>query len=421
MNDFVTTARAAAIAWKAATDTLPDAARADGTYNGRGPYPFCLPVDHAALNLLPDARHIALDRFAVADIPWQASTDSGPTNHLLSSQVQCANALAPHVDNPDALAAIFGTVLPIDTVLPFGADTASGHDSSDHVVFEWTGTANPLGEPETGRRRGAKATSADAAIRYRSTDGATEIALIEWKYTEHYDGEALTGGEDGLARRHATYRPWWDHPDSPIRTDLVPYEDLFVDPHYQLMRLQLLAWRLEAEHALDATRVRVLYVVPAANLALAHGFHRDSLRNYATIATHHQPGTIWTGWTRLLRRPDRFAIIDSATLVTDDAPTSPEFKARYAHLANGPTPTLAPPPVTPEELRSACHQAAMVIERVFGDGGVVDQVANADDATLAAAGPVALAEARARLEELTELTRRLRADEIFEVLHGRRS
>ncbi len=378
MNDFITTARAAAIAWKAATDTLPDAARADGTYNGRGPYPFCLPVDHATLNLLPDARRIALDRFASADIPWQAGTDSGPTNHLLSSQVQCANALAPHVDNPDALAAIFGTVLPIDTVLPFGADTASSHDSSDHVVFEWTGTTNPLGEPESGRRRGAKATSADAAIRYRSTDGATEIALIEWKYTEHYDGEALTGGEDGLARRHATYRPWWDHPDSPIRTD----------------------------------------VVPAANLALAHGFHRDSLRNYATIATHHQPGTIWTGWTRLLRRPDRFAIIDSATLVTADAPTSPEFKARYAHLADGPTATLAPPPVTPEELRSACHQAAMVIERVFGDGGVIDQVANADDATLAAAGPVALAEARARLEELTELTRRLRADEIFEILHG---
>jgi hypothetical protein len=35
----------------------------------------------------------------------------------------------------------------------------------------------------------------------------------------------------------------------------------------------------------------------------------------------------------LLRRPDRFAYLDSAVFVSEAAPTSAEFKDRYGHLA----------------------------------------------------------------------------------------
>ena len=141
--------------------------------------PFCLPTSYATHNLLPDARTIALERFAAAQIPWHDGGPSGPSTHLLSSQVQCANALAPFVDKPAELAAIFGTALPIDEVLSFGADqneaaTVGPFDATDHVVFEWQGLANHLNEWAGKPTHGSRATSADAAIRYRTPSGDHE-------------------------------------------------------------------------------------------------------------------------------------------------------------------------------------------------------------------------------------------------------
>src|SRR3546814_4636041 len=132
------------------------------------------------------------------------------------------------------------------------------------------------------------ATSADAAFRYRTRDGSIEAALVEWKYTEQYQGDELSGGPSKNTTRQATYRHLWDDPDSPVRTDLIPYEDLFVEPFYQLLRLQLLAWRTEADRALSAERVRLVYVAPATNLALARSFNRPSHTQLSTIATHHR-------------------------------------------------------------------------------------------------------------------------------------
>src|SRR5262245_22772793 len=92
-----------ASAWKQATGFLPAEAKQPGLYGGRGPYPFCLPAEFATLNLLPEARRVALERFHAAKVPWHAGSAGAPSNHLLSSQVQCANALAPFVDDPDSL------------------------------------------------------------------------------------------------------------------------------------------------------------------------------------------------------------------------------------------------------------------------------------------------------------------------------
>src|SRR4051794_17509843 len=98
-NDFVARARQRATSWKSTTATLPDMARGPAAYwrdgKPRGMYPFCLPVGYATYNLLPVARQTGLDEFARSDIAWHAQTALGPTNHLLSSQIQCVNTLEP--------------------------------------------------------------------------------------------------------------------------------------------------------------------------------------------------------------------------------------------------------------------------------------------------------------------------------------
>lgn len=328
-------ARAAATAWKQRTPTLPPPARDPAPYRGLGPaYPFCLPITYSTFNLLPDARSTALERFQAAGIPWHHGIAGGPSNHLLSSQVQCANALAPFVDQPDVIAGLFGGALPIAEVLPFGGTTDDPFDASDHVVFEWIGLSDYLRERGgSSGTRGANTTSADAAIRYRATDGRTEIALIEWKYTEQYRGHELGGGTAALDIRRARYSSFWSDPASPVRTDLIPYDDMFVEPFYQLFRLQLLAWRMEHARELGADTVRLLFVAPATNAQLATSFNRPSQRLDGS-GPYRTPeaSTVWQVWSAMQRRPDLFAFLGSAALVAPDAPTSADFKDRYGHI-----------------------------------------------------------------------------------------
>jgi len=338
-NEFVRAARKAAITWKASSTALPDHARGPGEYRRWPSLQFVLPRDDATYNLLPEARSVGLQRFAAAGIPWHDG-DGSPSNHLLSSQVQCVNALAPFVDRPDALAAIFGTVLPISEVLPFGAGecegaTLSPFDSTDHVVFEWQGLANYLHEWSGAPVRGANATSADAAIRYRTPGGHIEIALIEWKYTEKYPDGKLSTSATSHATRAARYQPLLDRPDCPLDTSRLSLDDLLVEPVYQLMRQALLAHEMELAHELGAEVVRVVYVAPATNHAL---WASPGSPRFAELASGFG-GHLGHTWQSLLRDPSRLVLLDSATLVAQDAPTSTEFKARYGHLAGATAPS----------------------------------------------------------------------------------
>ena len=228
---FAERARQRACDWKQHSPTLPDEARVSAPYirdgNPVGCYPYCLPPRLSAYNLLPEVRAAALERFAADHIAWQAAIDHGPTNHLLSSQVQCVNALMPMATGPRLVVAAFGEVLPIGEPLPI--------EDGRYLTFEYIGAADHLAEAKPGmaRERGRFCTSTDAAIRYRRPGGGIEVALIEWKYTESYHDRPLaTSRSDRLDR----YRPLFEAPDGPLRTDVIPYADLFVEPFYQLMR-----------------------------------------------------------------------------------------------------------------------------------------------------------------------------------------
>ncbi len=330
---FVQEARRSAATWKKRTPALPDAARESASYRGGdGPgLPFCLPVELAKYNLLPEARDHGLQRFAELEIPWHHGRGGMPSNHLLSSQVQCVNALAPFATNRDGVRQLFGDVLDIVEPLEFGGDAI---DATDLIVFEWIGETDYLDETPAGRRtRGANTTSADAAIRYRTSRGTIEVALIEWKYTERYGGHELSDKRTSMDVRHGRYRPKFDDPDGPVRNDLLPFEDFFVEPFYQLFRLQLLASQMERAGEHGAERVRVVYVAPQRNAALWESLNRTShVELAACLASADDPLPVLAVWQAHLRQPERFIYMDSAALIEGDAPTSAEFRDRYDHL-----------------------------------------------------------------------------------------
>ncbi len=311
--------RLRAAAWKAASPCLPDAARArapyvdkDGRSAGRA-YAFCLPPEHAALSLLPEVREQSLALFAELGIPWHAAVGDGPSNHLLSSQVQCVNALGQMVCDPDRLRHAFGDVLGIAEVLQV--------EPGRFLTFEYIGPTDVFGEvPGGARTRGARCTNVDAAFLHRATDGAVELVLLEWKYTESYRPRRPDPAKD--AERARRYAAAVVDPAGPVRGGVLAFELLLDEPLYQLVRQQLLAHALERSGAEGADRVRVVHVAPQANDAYQSSLPRQE---HGALGS-----TVYQVWRALLRHQDRFVTVD-ADLFLDPDVTSSEYVRRYAH------------------------------------------------------------------------------------------
>jgi hypothetical protein len=238
--------------------------------------------------------------------------------------------LAPFVADPAALASIFGGVLNIDEVLPFeGIGTAAtSFDWNDHVVFEWPGASDYLGERlRAPRARGANTTSADAAIRYRTTDGTVAIALVEWKFTENYQGRVLSGDSNSMRVRKLRYEGWWS-PTGPLRTDLLRLEDMLVEPIYQLFRLHCLAHEMQTAREGGATKVTVVYAAPAGNRALLGYFPGPASRRIKA-----EDGLL-TGWRDLLYEPQSFQYLDTSSLLRPASVMSEEYRRRYGAVVH---------------------------------------------------------------------------------------
>ena len=130
------------------------------------PTPFCLPVEYASHNLLPEVRDGAIDLFKELDIPWHDSVAGGPSNHLRDSQVQCVNALFAMVADAERIKLAFGGAVDIAEVLPI--------EDGRFLTFEYIGPTDYFGEgirdgKDVGRRRGTNCTSVDAAFLYKTS------------------------------------------------------------------------------------------------------------------------------------------------------------------------------------------------------------------------------------------------------------
>lgn len=252
----------------------------------------------------------ALALFAELGIPWHAGVDGGPSNHLLSSQVQCVNALAQMVHDPERLRLAFANALGTQDVLQI--------EPGRFLTFEYIGPTDYFNEAPTGPRvRGAHCTSVDAAFLHRTSDGLIELVLLEWKYTESYRTRPAEPVKDKI--RWERYGAAWSDPEGPILPAL-PFEQILQEPLYQLVRQQLLAHALEKDRAHGADRVRVVHVSPQGNVA-----YQQSLQ-----PAHHALGeNVTEVWSALLRHPDRFLALDSELFLDEDI-TSPEYALRYA-------------------------------------------------------------------------------------------
>ena len=227
-------------------------------YKGKA---FLLAPDDKALNLAPAIRDSALRYFKDKGISWHTHA-----NHALSSQVCCLNFLMPLAENPKMLSRVIGEALgmPGPTML----ECETGPDGRPWFIgFEWIGRTDYLNEggDQSRRTRGSNCTSADAIVRFRH-DGCNEALLIEWKYTESYGPPIASRGNPTRIRRyeHLAFAP-----EGPIRSDLgLALENFFYEPFYQLLRQQMLAFRMQRAREDGADRVRVLHIAPPANLTL---------------------------------------------------------------------------------------------------------------------------------------------------------
>lgn len=316
---YVRAERRRAVAWKLNSPSIPSEAHKPAEYIGDtehefGRLPYCLPSNYAALTLLPEVREQTLELFKALRIPWHPD-GLGPSNHLLSSQVQCVNALGQMVSDPAritrAFAGLLGTAEPLQI------------EPGRFLTFEFIGDTDFFNEAEGGQRtRGSHCTSVDAALLHRTIEGIVELVLIEWKYTESYRPRRPDGRDQARQRR---YEAALKAPGSPINHGLMPFDCFLDEPLYQLMRQQLFAHLLEMSRAHDADRVRVLHVLPKSNLAYQQSVHRDEVRALGS--------TVGEVWARLLRTHDRFISVDSSVFL-DPRITSPEYVARYGPATN---------------------------------------------------------------------------------------
>lgn len=322
---FVIEQKALASAWKKRTPALWTPARQAAPWINQdgvsiGMYDHCLPAEVADANLLPGNR-AAIQLFEELGIPWHCGIGNGPGNNLLSSQVQCVNAVMPMVEDPDRIIRAFGEVVDIAEVLEI--------EPGRFLTFEYIGPTDYFNEGKGNpRTRGSKCTSVDAAFRFRTSTGNTELALVEWKYTEEYS--TVRKPNPGYDKtRIGRYGAAYSGPDGPIRSGLIDIEWMLDEPFYQLMRQQLLAERLEQDRAEGADIVRVLHVLPPRNLA-----YQESL----VRAQHRELGdSVDAVWHCLLRTPDRFRHIDPVVFL-DEVVTSWDYVDRYSPSGTGSLP-----------------------------------------------------------------------------------
>jgi hypothetical protein len=310
--------------WKFRTPELPSEAKVPGftmieekgIRRAVGPFPVCLPLTHADHNLVRAVRREGIARFSHYGIEWHQQTDAPdgsawPSTHLLSSQVQCVNVLLSLEAEPASLLAWVREFVPDAVALEPVED---GH----LVAFEWTGPGNAdfLKERSRSARRGKYQTSPDAVLLVRRSEGVT-VVLIEWKDTEFYPGRV-----EILPWRRRTYSPLWSAADG-LFTAVVPFEAYFQEPHYQLMRLHLLASRFLRELP-GVTEAKVLHVIPTGNLPL---------RELVPTALSALGRTIDEVWSQL-GKPScgvSYSLADSDSLLL----ATPHLAHRYA---DGPDP-----------------------------------------------------------------------------------
>ena len=308
--DFVSAERSAQAAFFA--ETLAPGLIMPGT-------PYRLEAGRREDNLAPSIRAPIADYFTANKVQWHTHA-----NHGLSSQACCLNFLAPLARRPPLLARVVGRALGLTELEMLPIEQRPVGEPL-YLGFEWTGRADYLSEWPLGgtATRGANATSADAVVRFRSGESVT-IVLIEWKYTESYGAPIDSIGNPTRLKR---YTDKAFAPAGPIRDDRnLKVEDFFWEPFYQLLRQQMLAWRMQDAREDGADRVVVLHISPRQNTRL-HKVTAPALQRFGDDA--------FEAFGATLARPEDFVSVSTedlfGPLLADDT-ADPDYRAWADYL-----------------------------------------------------------------------------------------
>ena len=327
-DDYAIEQQALAAAWKKRTPTPGPPARAAGTLDqpgrqaGRPLRP--LPARRVRRRQ-PPARQSRGHRARSTSSASRgtAASTTGPGNNLLSSQVQCVNALMPMVHDPERISPRVRR--PRSTSPRCSRSSPAGTSPSSTSAPPTTSTKAPAS-------RACAAPSAPASTPRSATAppaGTTEFALVEWKYTEKYTTTRKPNpGYDKT--RIKRYGADYHDPAGPLRSELDRHR---VDARRAVLPADapaLLAWRLEQDRAEGADVVRVLHVLPPDNRAYQESLVRPEHR--ALWATPSM-----RSGAQLLRTPDRFRHVDPAVFLAESI-TSWDYVDRYSPTGTGELP-----------------------------------------------------------------------------------
>ncbi|WP_157270147.1 PGN_0703 family putative restriction endonuclease [Azohydromonas aeria] len=233
-----------------------------------------------------------------------------------SSAAACLNVLGYLNQNPGFIQPFFHSFgLEIEEVIGFPSGVDFGgevYDDRGPIVFEWIGPRNsPINEK--GGARGYLKTSVDAFMLAR-VNGKVSQVLIEWKFTETYEGGNFLhrfGGLRGVERlrRYADILARQRSENFPFDFDAEDgrgLADFSYEPLYQLLRTTLLA-RETTGMLLGEHRIEDYFV-----LHLAHS-ENTTLLNVGRKHLRYCPGLAHVGggmnlhqlWTSLLSAQER--------------------------------------------------------------------------------------------------------------------
>lgn len=169
-----------------------------------------------------------------------------------SSAAACINVIGNIAKNKRDLIVFLNEFnIGIEDIISFPSGASfdgQQYNDSGNVVFEWVGPKRSLLH-EVGGSRGQRRTSIDAFV-LAKIDGKTTQLLIEWKFTESYNGKSYVQRFAGIAgnerlRRYssclARLRKVKEFPLKMTNEGGLGLYDLGYEPYYQLLRMTLLA------------------------------------------------------------------------------------------------------------------------------------------------------------------------------------
>ncbi|MFB6317310.1 hypothetical protein [Saccharicrinis sp. FJH54] len=230
---------------------------------------------------------------------WKYKEDAvGPTDHMVSSQVQCLNYLFALREDYDAVLKLVQIFDPkIKKIVPSNIDKEPGF-----ISFEYTyKNEKLLNENDKGSKRGKFCTSIDAFVIAQRMDKKVLIP-IEWKYSESY----LDGVNKALEyRKGKTRQKRYNHLIT-VSDQLKTFSNLadsvyYYEPFYELMRQTLLVEQMIREGLADEY-MHVLVVYPE---------NEDLLENVYSFSQSN----LETTWRSCLADQNKFKVVDKNNIL----------------------------------------------------------------------------------------------------------